>query len=327
MNVDSGGIAIQKRYRAFARFEAKGISPLYEEFAYSVSESEEAIAFLLSLAETKQQPNLLLGAVRKHCGIARTGLEFCQFLLANQSTVRAMILSKSTQTNEPARCATLLPVLSQLAGPIALLEVGAAAGLCLYPDKYGYTYGSHQLSPTENADSVLNFNCDASENTPLPKALPEVVWRAGIDLNPLNVEDKEDTEWLETLIWPEQSARLENFRCAVSIARKDPPYLVKGDLNTTLSEVAKEAPSNATLVVFHTAVLAYVADQSMRDNFMEAVTNLNATWISNEHPALFPQITAGLSLTLPKDKLLLSVDGTPVATTGPHGQSIDWFGN
>jgi hypothetical protein len=44
------------------------------------------------------------------------------------------MLSRSTQTNEPARCATLLPVLAQLPQPLALNEVGASAGLCLLPD-------------------------------------------------------------------------------------------------------------------------------------------------------------------------------------------------
>ena len=47
---------------------------------------------------------------------------------------------RRTQTNEPRRCATLLPALAQLDGPLALLEVGASAGLCLYPDRYSYRY-------------------------------------------------------------------------------------------------------------------------------------------------------------------------------------------
>ena len=47
---------------------------------------------------------------------------------------------RSLQTNEPLRCAALLPALSSIEGPIALLEVGASAGLCLYPDRYSYRY-------------------------------------------------------------------------------------------------------------------------------------------------------------------------------------------
>ncbi len=52
---------------------------------------------------------------------------------------------RSTQTNEPARCATVLPVLAQLPQPLALLEVGAAAGLCLLPEYYAYDYGGVRI--------------------------------------------------------------------------------------------------------------------------------------------------------------------------------------
>ena len=40
-----------------------------------------------------------------------------------------MILARRTQTNEPARCAVLLPALAQLPQPLALIEAGASAGL------------------------------------------------------------------------------------------------------------------------------------------------------------------------------------------------------
>jgi hypothetical protein len=57
--------------------------------------------------------------------------------------LRPVMLERSTQTNEPARCAALLPllVLVRLPQPLALLEVGATARLCLLPDFYAYDYG------------------------------------------------------------------------------------------------------------------------------------------------------------------------------------------
>ena len=45
------------------------------------------------------------------------------------------MMVRSTQTNEAGRCAALLPVLALLPQPLALLEVGTSAGLCLFPDR------------------------------------------------------------------------------------------------------------------------------------------------------------------------------------------------
>jgi hypothetical protein len=57
-------------------------------------------------------------------------------VLQDKDALRAVMLARSTQTNEPGRCAALLPVLTRLPEPLALLEVGASAGLCLLPDFY-----------------------------------------------------------------------------------------------------------------------------------------------------------------------------------------------
>ncbi|HKS47230.1 MAG TPA: DUF2332 family protein [Amycolatopsis sp.] len=73
------------------------------------------------------------------------------------------------------------------AGPLALLEVGASAGLCLPPDRYDYDYdyGERVLPGTPV------FPCRVDTATPLPERVPEIVWRAGLDLNPLDVTDEE----------------------------------------------------------------------------------------------------------------------------------------
>ncbi|MBV9417272.1 MAG: DUF2332 family protein [Solirubrobacterales bacterium] len=61
------------------------------------------------------------------------------------------VLARSTRTNEPARCATLLPLLATLPQPLALLEVGAAAGLCLLPDRWAYDYDGLHVPPPRPA--------------------------------------------------------------------------------------------------------------------------------------------------------------------------------
>ena len=174
------------------------------------------------------------------------------------------MLSRSTQTNEPGRCATLLPVFARLPQPLALIEVGASAGLCLLPDRYAYSYEGHYVRPQDARADAPVFPCRASPNTPLPHAVPRIVWRVGLDLNPLDVADVEQMRWLETLVWPEQTGRAERLRAAVQIARADPPRLLRGDLRDGVAGLARQAPKHATLVVFHTAVLAYLSSDRAR---------------------------------------------------------------
>jgi len=139
------------------------------------------------------------------------------------------------------------------------------------------------------------------------------------------VTDETQCVWLETLVWPEQTERLQRLRAAITVARRNPPRIVRGDLLTGLEACAKWAPPGATLVVFHSAVLAYVADARLREAFAQAVHRLGAVWISNEAPGVFPAIRDRLSRFGPRGAFLLSVDGVPRAWTDPHGAWIQWI--
>ena len=313
--------AIARRFRRFAEVEAHGHSSLYEALCLGVAADPAILHFLAQLPEAKQQPNLLLAAVRFVCGVQPDPREFHAALMAHQDAVRAEMVRRRTQTNEPARCAVLLPALAQLAGPLALLEVGASAGLCLLPDRYGYAYTG--VTPF-GAEPV--FPCNANAATRVPARLPDIVWRGGVDLNPLDVCNDDDMAWLEMLVWPDQPDRAARLHAAIAVARKDPPRIVAGDLLTALPALAAEAPKDATLVVFHTAVLAYVADAADRAGFARTVRDLGAVWISNEAPFVFPGIAARLCGPVRRGPMLLAVDGEPVAWTDPHGAWIDWIG-
>jgi len=150
------------RYMRFAETEARGRSPLYEALARSIAGDAEVIGFLRALPAEKQQPNLLLAAVRFLAGTPRDFPDFKHRLLRHAEAVRSVMLARSTQTNEPARCATLLPVLARLPQPLALIEVGASAGLCLPPDFYGYDFGSRPIRPYADESYVPVIPCTAS---------------------------------------------------------------------------------------------------------------------------------------------------------------------
>jgi hypothetical protein len=240
----------------FAENEALGISPLYEELARTICFDEDLTDFISSLPSEKQQPNLVFAVVRYLYGTPRDAQHFKALIEAERDPIRSMILARSTQTNEPGRCATLLPVLARLPQPLALIEVGASAGLCLLPDYYGYDYGTVRLAPAVRCRiKPPVFPCVANAMTPLPGQLPEIVWRKGIDLRPINLANDEEVSWLETLVWPGQEPRLARLRAAMHVARDVRPSVDRGNLLTDLAALAARAPADATLVIFHSAVL------------------------------------------------------------------------
>jgi hypothetical protein len=168
---------------------------------------------------------------------------------------------------------------------------------------------------------------------PVLAGLPGVLWRRGIDLRPLDVRDDDSMRWLQHLVWPEHEDRRDRLTAAVRLARDDPPVLVPGDLVTELPRLAAQAPPDATLVVFHSAVLAYL-DESDRERFgvvVQEVVEHGGHWVSNEGPAVLPDVAA--TAPPPRDgsvvgraPFLLALDGRPVAWTQGHGRAISWSG-
>ena len=319
-------------YGKFARLEASGTSPIYTAWAEGVAADDEVIALLLELPRPKRQANLLFAAAR-HLGAGEgTYADLRAWLLRHWNDVRELMLARSTQTNEAGRCATLLPALARIPGPLALMEVGASAGLCLYPDRYSYRFTvtgavgaefaqSTTLDPADGPSAIV-LDCELT-NISAPERLPEVAWRAGIDLNPLDITDVDQREWLTSLIWPEHEARRERLLAAASIAAADPPHLVRGDLLDTVESLLAEVPAGTQPVVFHSAVLAYV-DAEVRACFASLMRSRDdVVWISNEGAGVLPDTPAQLeTLGVEADgRFVLSVDGRAVALTGPHGQS------
>ncbi len=305
-------------YAEFAAREARGVSPIYERLSIAVSRDDEILALLGTLPAAKRRPNLLFGVVRFLGGPVRHPAVFHDYAVANWPAIETEMRARATQTNEAGRCAILLPVLATLPQPLALLEVGASAGLCLYPDRYAYRYGDHLIG---TGDPVLE--CAATGMAP-PAGVPDVVWRAGLDLNPLDVTDPADLGWLDALIWPEHAHRRARLRAAAAVVAAEPPLLVRGDLVDDLPALAAQAPGDATLVIFHSSVL-YQVSAPRRQAFAQLVRGLPGRWIANEDPDVLTYDT----LPAPPDEALrnvLALDEEPLAWTRSHGQAIIWFG-
>lgn len=308
-----------ENYREFA-VEAHGRSPAYEALSLAVADDAGILSFLDTLPPAKRQPNLLYAAARYLLGGPPDITRLRTLVGERPADLSGLMMERRTQTNEPARCATLLPVLAQLPQPLALIEVGASAGLTLLADKYSYDYDGHRVAGLDPQAPTLR--CATSGPVPLPGDVPEIVWRAGLDLNPLDVTDADAVRWLTCLVWPGEGDREQRLAAAIATARRDPPPVHRGDLLTDLPALAAQVPAGATLVIYHSAVLAYVAPRKRR-LFAGTVRALPAVWLSNEGPAVLPDVSLPAHDGAPL--VLVRSGHTPVAFADGHGSWLHWL--
>lgn len=316
-------------YEHFAQVEAAGVSPLYAQWAAAVAADDQVIERLLALPALKRQANLLFAAARVHGIELRPWAEVRADLLEYWPAIRATMLQRRTQTNEAGRIAVLNKAVARIAEeqgkPLALIEVGCAAGLCLYPDAWTVHYGDRTLAPGDGPTSEAELNCEL-RGIEAPARVPEVAWRAGIDLNVMDLRDEGDRRWLEALVWPGMEYRLERIAAGAKLVAADPPVFFQGDLNEKLPEALAQVPDGAVPVVFHSAVLAYLSLED-RHRFAAQVRDAGARWVSNEGLRVLPEVAARLPGEDPeRSGFILAVDGEPIARTGPHGQYLEGLG-
>jgi hypothetical protein len=318
-----------QQYVAFAA-EGAGSSPCLEDWSKSVADDPDVIAWIDSLPVHKRQPNLVFAAARWH-GVPAPGPYdgLRAALLSDDGAIRDTILNRSTQTNEVGRLATLVPAFAAVAEgePLAIVEAGASAGLCLHPDGYSYTWLTHDGPVRVGAGPELTSVVTGP--APLPDTPPVVAWRGGVDLNPLDPTDAADVRWLSTLIWPEHDDRRAQLLRAVEVARTHPPHLRQGDLLDELPDLVDRAAEHGRVVVFHTAVIAYLTsvDRARFDALMRGlVESGRCHWISNEGPGVLPSVTAtGPEMPDTERRFVLGIDGRAVAWTHGHGRSMHWL--
>ncbi|WP_413318934.1 DUF2332 domain-containing protein [Agrococcus sp. 1P02AA] len=314
---------VSEAYRRWARVEAGERSPRYAEWAEGVADDPRLCAAIAELDPLKRQANLLFAAARFEGVPLQPWAQVRDMIAGSWHRIRATMLARMTQTNEARRMATLMPAIAHLSGPIALVEVGASAGLCLYPDRWRYRFGPGRLLGDA---SLPLLETEASPSTPLPPQPPTVAWRGGLDLQPLDPDDPDTRAWLEALVWPDASggvdgARVDRVRTGIAIARRERAHVRRGDLITDTRTIVEEAARHApTVVVWHSAVLAYVP-AAARADFAALMHGLPVTWVANEGATL--ELGPAAPWAGPAD-FVLRRDGEPLAITHPHGASITW---
>ena len=230
-------------------------------------------------------------------------------VLDHETELRAVIATRSTQTNEVNRSVYLAPALALAAAdlsdrPVVLVEMGASAGLLLDVDRYRTELtGPPDLVLGDPASTVRCAGVDRSERrlaarNPTPM-LPPVAVRRGLDRHPVELSDPTAVRWLEACLWPDVPGRVERFRFAVDKRSLDPLTVVAGDmvddLPAVVDDALADAPDDAHLVAMSSWALTYV-DRARRP---EVATTLAAvasggrpvTWLTAEPPKCTPGVT------------------------------------
>ncbi len=266
---------MQRMFTAFARSYPE--LTLYRAICEAASADDEVAGLLTAARPGQARPVLFLAALhelvlrRPEVTAARwypsvTGQAVAdghpwpdvrQTCLDHADELRATIATRSTQTNEVNRVVQLAPLLGQAAAdvpdaPVALLEMGASAGLLLGLDRYRI-----ELTPIDGGEPVVFGDPDSSvvcagQQRSGPSLagcrLPTIVERVGLDLDPVGLDDPDEVRWLEACLWPDVLGRLDRFRAAVALLRDDPPSLVAGDMVDDLEPVAHSARAVAEAV-------------------------------------------------------------------------------
>ncbi|MBB3753587.1 hypothetical protein FHT44_006109 [Mycolicibacterium sp. BK634] len=316
------GDRIAELYGQFADQQAHGSSPSLESWARSVVVDHAVLSRLAELPEAKRQPNLVFACLRWNGARPGDPDSLRDGILGDWERLRTTIMARSTQTNEPARCAVLLPLLHQIPGPIALIEIGAAAGLCLIPDHYSYRYSDGTVVHPPAGPSPVVIGCEITAgDLPLQLSTPDVVWRAGLDLNPLDASDSDTAAWLTALIWPEHDDRRDRLSAALDVAAKMSIRIDRGDLRDGLGALLADVPAGVTPVIQHSATLAYLSPEE-RSQVAAMIAQSKARWISFEGRGVI-SVTAQLpESSCPADLFVAALDRRPIATSSGHGDTM-----
>jgi len=338
----------------FADTSCKGYSPLYDRICRVVAGNDDVLALVQEAPPPAHQPNVLLGVVHYllldgldhplaavYAGErdADPGPLFVDVCLTHRAEVLALMETRRTQTNECGRSAVIGPALTwtarQFGAPLALLDVGASAGLNLGCDRYLLDYGP--AGRTGPADSRVRIECTVRSGTPpIAPMLPKIIARIGLDRSPIDLTDEADARWMLACIWPD-TGRLERTRAAIREAQENPPTIRPGDMVDDLPDVLAELPADATVCVLNTWSLAYLQREG-RERYAaqleEAGRTRTIVWISGEGPGVVPAF-ADLELPASEDiepSVLgaIEFDGdasraTALAYVHPHGATINWL--
>jgi hypothetical protein len=264
-------------------------SELYARIAAGIGTDEELKAIAAHARKGQPHANMIMASVHflllrgaQHplrrfyptLGGAASGEDpfphFKDFVETHRDQVLGLIETRVTNTNEVGRSALLHAGFRALAegapASLHLIEIGPSAGLNLIWDQYGVRYGRNGAAAvTINTEASLVIDCELrGGKAPLTGKTPDVARRVGLELNPVDLANDDDRDWLRARMWPDQVARLERLDRAIALFREAKPEIRAGDALALLPNALAEAQTGHALCVYHT-IATYQFSREMRE--------------------------------------------------------------
>ena len=156
----------------------------------------------------------------------------------------------------------------------------------------GITYSDGQV--LGDPSSPVQLSASPVGDRPVPtRALPEVVARVGIDLDPVDVTDADDARWLRACLPPDQPERVARLEAELALAATGPPALLQGDVVEVLPDAFARVPADALPVVTTTWALSqFPLERRLRflHRLDEAAAGRAVAWVSAEGVGVAPAI-------------------------------------
>ncbi|MBP2330868.1 hypothetical protein JOF56_011253 [Kibdelosporangium banguiense] len=296
-------------YRRFGEVDAAKTSPLYEGVTIAVSNSEEALHAIETVPARKRNPAVILAALHDLALAGRAPAlaeayaaadagaaaeAAIDTLVGMTDAVAAIATSRKLRTNVTGRQPVLYPAIAEAARragatTVGLIDIACSAGFNLNVDSVGITYSNGQT--LGDATSPVQLQASVVGDRPIPEqAMPKVVTRVGIDLNPVDVTDEDEARWLRACQEPERAARLE---AEIALAATNPPLLLQGDAIEVLPDAFARIPVDALPVVTTTwALSSFSLENRLRflHRLDEAAVGRAVAWVSVEGVGVAPAI-------------------------------------
>jgi hypothetical protein len=307
---------VRRLFAVFAGSQGPGRSAVYAALTAGIVADDQLCGLLLDAPSEQRRPSLLFAAVNYllaadpgaplteyypiHGGQRPVDDQlvpaFAEFCADHRDALAALMRARFTQTNDVRRCVALRLGLAHVrrhwAGAIALVEIGASAGLNLLVDRYAYDVGGHRSGPTAAAVTIsCALRGGVTAGDPLGP-VPVVTHRLGVDRVPLDVSSPDARAWLEAFVWPEQVDELVTLRGALDLAATTGlARVVAGDAITDTARLIRSLPGTEPVVVFTASLLSYLTGNerhAFADQLRRAALRRPLAWVFAEAPALLP---------------------------------------